>query len=436
MKTRERTALSAAAVAKIWAAQWLLILGAFFVFGSLILKWLDFPLSHHPYGVQLLLLQNMGALPHFSLFSYGVVGGAVLATGLVLRRRSGRFLSVAAAVLIAFCVMLPCQIAFQQPALLGRLTAEIQDLSMIRGFTNTYLPENYGPAEEYPKQPEFDTLWSRFVAACSLLGLGWYCFGVGSLLIGIYSISRLPGERGRMMLALGGIPIGVLVILLTPPFIGQHYFTSARVAQAQGKNEKAITDYRKAMWWDRWRGQDINIYATIGDFERLSGSGEDSPEKHISKAKELKDALEYDSAVFELSQAVAWGGPVATAARHESARIRVYFGIALYHHGAIGAAVTQWQQAIVEDPLPKEGLAFLIGRGNYDLGRYPAALEALSRVIRAAGDKPVLANAYSLAGDSYMKLGRDVDARNSYSLSLAQEDLAVNFWGMRGLIGN
>jgi tetratricopeptide (TPR) repeat protein len=435
MKIWERTALWATAVAKIWAAHWLLILGTFFVFVSLILKWVDFPFSHHPYGVQLPLLQNMGALPRFSVFSYGVVGGAILAIGLVLRRRSGRFLSVAAAILIAFCVMLPCQIAFQQPALLSRLTAETQDLSMIRGFTSDYLPENYGPAEEYSKQFDFETIWGRFVAAYSFLGLGWYCFGVGSLLIGIYSIGSLPGEQRRTVLALGGIPIGVLIILLTPPLIGQHYFTNACTAQAQGNNEKAIAHYRKAMWWDRWRAQNINIYATIGDLERLSGAGGDSPEKHISKAEELKDALEYDSAVFELSRAVASGGAVATAARHESARIRVYFGIALYHYGAIGGAVTQWQQAIAENPLPQEGLAFLIARGNFDLGRYPAALEALNRVIRATGDNPVLANAYSLAGDSYMKLGREVDARNSYNLSLAN-DKYVNFWGMRGLIGN
>src|SRR6266566_9583716 len=126
---------------------------------------------------------------------------------------------------------------------------------------------------------------------------------MGSLLIGIYSIGSLPGERRRTVLALGGIPIGVLTILLTPPLIGQHYFSSACTAQAQGNNEKAITHYRKAMWWDRWRGQDINIYATIGDLERLSGSGEDSPERHISRAQELRKAREYESAVFELSRA-------------------------------------------------------------------------------------------------------------------------------------
>jgi len=121
--------------------------------------------------------------------------------------------------------------------------------------------------------------------------------------------------------------------------------------------------------------------------------------------------------------------------RDVSRRARVDFGIALYRGGGIGAAVTQWQQALVEDPVQQQGLTFLIARGNYDLGRYQASLDVVKGVLRASGDKPILANAHSLAGDCYMKLGRDVDARNSYNLSL-KEDMYVNFWGMSRLIGN
>ena len=435
MKIRERTALWAAAVSEIWAAHWLLILGAFFTFVSLILKWVDFPFSHHPYGLQLPLLRNVGAIPHFSLFSYGVVGGAFLITGLVLLWRSARYLALAAAILIALWVAAPCQIAFQQPALLGRLTAEAQDLPTIRGFTKSYLPANYGPAEEYSKKFEFDTIWDRFLAAYSFLGLGWYCFGIGSLLIAIYSIGRLPGERGMTALALGGIPIGVVIILLTPSLIGQHYFTKACIAQAQGAAERAIRYYRTAMWFDRWHAQDINIYAAIGDLERLSNLSKDSPEKHISKAREFKEATEYELAIFELARAADWGGAVATAARRESARTRVEFGLALYRGGGIGAAVTQWQQALAEDSVQQLGVTFLIARGNYDLGRYQASLDVLKEVIRASADIPIRANAYSQAGDCYAKLGQDFDARRSYKLSL-KDDTYTNFWGMSRLIGN
>ena len=189
------------------------------------------------------------------------------------------------------------------------------------------------------------------------------------------------------------------------------------------------------MWFDRWRAQDINIYAAIGDLERLSNLSNDSPEKHISKAREFNEATEYELAIFELARAADSGGPVASVARRESARTRVDFGLALYRGGGIGAAVTQWQQALAEDPVQQQGLTFLIARGNYDLGRYQASIDVVKCVLRASADSPIRANAYSLAGDCYMKLGRDFDARTSYNLSL-KEDMYTNFWGMSRLIGN
>jgi tetratricopeptide (TPR) repeat protein len=425
----------AGAAATTWAAHWLLMVGSFLVFASAVLKWVYFPFSRHPFGWQLPLLRNVELIPHFSLLSYGVVGIAVLTTGLILLWRSATYLALAAAILIAVWVAAPCQIAFQQPAFLGRLIAETQELPTIRGFAKTYLTPNYGPAEDYPKRFDINTLWDRFLAAYSFLGLGWYCLGMGSLLIGIYSIARLPAEGRMRALALSRIPAGVVIILLTPSLVGQHYFTRACTAQAQGAREKAITYYRRAMWFDRWRAQNINIYATIGDLERLSGLSRDSPEKHISKAQEFKEAREYESTVFELARAADWGGAVARAARRESARTRVDFGVALYRGGGIGAAVTQWQQALVEEPVQQQGITFLIARGNYDLGRYQASLDVVKGVFPASGDTPIRANAYSLAGDCYTKLGRDVEARNSYNRSL-KEDMLVNFWGMSRLTGN
>lgn len=434
MKITKRLAVWAEASARIWATYWLLIVGSTLVLASAVLKWVYFAFSRHPLGLQLPLLRKVELIPHLSLFSYGLVGIAVLTTG-VLRRHSPRYLVLTAAILIALWVATPCQIASQQPALLGRLIAEAQELSTIRDFTRSYLPVNYGPLEAYPKHFECNTIWSRFVAACSFVELGWYCFGIGALLIGIYSIARLPAEQRMRALALTGIPAGVVIILLTPSLIGQHYFTSACTAQAQGSSKKAITCYRRAMWFDRWRAQDINIYAAIGDLERLSGLSNDSPEKHVSKAREFKQASEYELAVFELARAADWGGGVATAARRESARTRVDLGLALYRGGGIGAAVTQWQQALAEDPVQQQGLSFLLARGNYDLGRYQASLDLAKGVLRASDDIPIRANAHSLAGDCYMKLGRDADARNAYNLSL-KEDMYVNFWGMSRLIGN
>ena len=191
MKITQRLVVWAQASAKIWAAHWLLIVGSFLVFASAVMKWVYFAFSRHPLGLQLPLLANIGLIPHVSLLSYGVVGIAVLTTGLVLIRRSTTYLAFAVAILMAMWVALPFQIAFQRPAFLSRLIAETQELSMIRDFTRTYLPPNYGPDEDYSREFNTDTLWDRFVAAYSFLGVGWYCFGLGSLLIVTY-VARLP----------------------------------------------------------------------------------------------------------------------------------------------------------------------------------------------------------------------------------------------------
>ena len=111
------------------------------------------------------------------------------------------------------------------------------------------------------------------------------------------------------------------------------------------------------------------------------------------------------------------------------------FGIALYRGGGIGAAVTQWQQALAEDPLQQHGVNFLIARANYDLGRYQAALDVIEDVLRSSADRPTRANAYSIGGDCYARLGRDAEARNYYKRSL-KEQMLVNFWAMSRLTGN
>jgi hypothetical protein len=251
----------------------------------------------------------MELVPHFSVLSYGVVGIAVLVVALILLWRSATYLALCAiAILIAMWLAAPCRLACSQPSLLRRLTTETQELSVIRDFTKTYLPTDFTPTEQYNKF-DIENLWDRLLAAFSFLGLGWYCFGVGSFLIAIYVTARLHPEERIRAPELGAIPAGVVIITLLPALIGQYYFTSACVAQAEGASEKAISYYRKAMWFDRWRAQDANAYAAIGQLEILSVSSKDSPEKHISKAREFKEASEYDLALFELPVLPRGAGP-------------------------------------------------------------------------------------------------------------------------------
>ena len=421
--------------ARVWATHWVLIVGSFLVFCSVLLKWVEFPLSQNLSGLQLPLLRNVGLIAHVYLLSFGVLGLGVLITGLVLLRLSGPLLALAAAILITLSAVVPCQIAFQQPALLRRLTDEDQEVPLITLFAKNYLPRNLGPAENIPKQLVLYTAWGRFLAACSFLRIGWYCFGFGSVLVAAYSISRLRGERMPMVLALICLPVGALLVLVTPPVIGQHYFTAASMAKAQGDNARAIAEYRKAMQWDQWHAQDIDTYATIGELQKQAGSAEDSPERHIRRAIELKQASEYELAIFEFNRAADGSGALAVAAKRESARTRADLGVALYRVGSIGGAVTNWEQALGEDPSQLYVLPYL-ARGNYDIGRYQAALDVIARLVKVVANHPsLLANAYSLGGDSYAKLDRIADARRYYNLAVLADNI-VNYWALSRLAGD
>jgi tetratricopeptide (TPR) repeat protein len=434
VKITKRLASWAETGAKFWAAYWLLTLGAFLIFGSALLKWVECPLSSNLSGVEMPLFNDPGVIPHVTLLSFGIFGIFALIAGIVLHRFFASALSLAAAFLITLCVLTPADMAFQQPMMLRRLTDELQAVPLTKLFTKDYLPTNYGASEELPQRLVLDTTRGRLVAAFSFLRLGWYCFALGSLLVAVYAMRRSPDGEISTGLALVCLPACAMAIVLTPPIIGQYYFDSGSIAKGRGHNQEAIADYRKAMKWDAWHAQDIDLYATIGELQKQSGVESNSPEQHISRALELRTANEYDQAIFELHRAADAGGAIAATARRESAKTRVALGLALYHAGGIGGAVTSWQLALDDDPTQVCALLYL-ARGYFDLGRYDAALQTARRLVKITAEhNSTLANAYSLAGDCYAKLGRDADARHYYRLSL-RADRIENYWALTRMVG-
>jgi hypothetical protein len=420
--------------AGIWAAHWLLIIGGLFFCGSLILRWLIFPLSRSLNALQLPFSNILELTPRYHLFSYGVYAALVFAAGFAARRFSRFSLVFAAAILITIFVALPCELAYQQPSVLHRLDAETGDVSLTRTFTRQYLPPNYGYLEKIPSHPELSTALGRLLAVESFLGLGWVCFGVGSLLITFYAFGRVPPGK-RLVSALCLIlPLATVSFLLIRPLIGQHYFVQARVAQAQGYNELAIANYRKAIWWEKWFAEDINTYATIGDLQRQSNLAQGSPERRIRQALNFKQAGQFEAAIFELEQAANVAGELGLTARREAARMQLEFGLALYQAGAIGSAVVNWEQSLARNPVQVQALVFLAS-GNYDLARYQEALQADKKAIDSVGLISVLVNTYSLAGDCYTRLGDDDNARRYYSLSI-KLDNDINLWAITGLAGD
>jgi len=247
---------------------------------------------------------------------------------------------------------------------------------------------------------------------------------------------RLPDGKIATGLALVCLPLGAFAIVITPPIIGQHYFNSGSIAKARGHNQEAITGYRKAMTWDAWHAQDIGLYATIGDLQKKSGIENNSPERHISRALELQKANEYEPAIFEFGQAAEAGGALGATVRRESAKTRIALGLALYQAGGIGGAVTSWEHALADDPTQEVYVLPYLARGYFDLGRYEATLQTVNRLVKIIKDhSSMVADAYSLGGDCYAKLGRDAEARRYYNLSYAA-DWIVNYWAISRLAGD
>ena len=435
LKWKKRLESWAEVLADVWAGYWLLIVGSCLIVGSAVFKWVQYPLTSNLSGLKLPLFHDSGVIPHVTLLSFGVLGIVVLIAGVVLRRFFPSALGLAAAVLITICVLTPAHIAFQQPMMLRHLIAELQATPSRKMFTKEYSPANYGSPEVLPNRLILYTASGRLLAAYSFLRVGWTCFAIGSLLVAVYAVRRLPDGKMAIGLALVCLPVGALAIVITPPIIGQHYFTSGSIAKARGHNQEAIASYRKAMKWDSWHAQDIGLYGVIGDLQKKSGIENNSPERHISRALELQQANEYEPAIFEFSQAAEAGGAVATAARRESAKSRISLGLALYQAGGIGGAVTNWQLALADDPTQEVFVFPYLARGYFDLARYEAALQTIDRLLKIiAGHSSMMADVYSLGGDCYAKLGRDADARRYYNLSYAK-DWIVNYWAISRLAG-
>jgi tetratricopeptide (TPR) repeat protein len=318
--------------------------------------------------------------------------------------------------------------------MLRRLSYELDAAPELSVFSKNYLLQNYGTPELVPKRLILYTAWGRLVAAWSFLRLGWYLFGLGAFFIACYAIGKLPTAKLSTAVTLLCLPLGALAILLIPPAIGQHYYSEGLLAKTEGHNQEAITDLRRAMRWDSWHAGDVDLYATIGQLQKQTGIDFNSPERHISRAVEFRQANQFEAAMFEFSRAAEAGGALAETARRESTLTRINYGIALYGAGAVGSAVTNWQQAVAEDPNQVFALPFLV-RGYYELGRYQNGITTALRLVELIRDHSFdVANVYSMIGDCYAKLGDDANSRKYYNLSLTSDPI-LNYWALTGLAG-
>src|SRR5689334_804551 len=229
---------------RTWTSHWLLICGSLLILGSALLTWMRFPYSRNVAGWE---LPMQALIPHIHEYSYWLNGIAVLALAFFLRKRFRRSLLVGAAILLTLWLLVPVRQILRQPPLLRRLSEEYQAVPAVKAFTAAHSAQKNSSTEQSSKPLHLVTLTGRLSASLSFLGLGWYCFGLGSVLVAGYAVCRLPGERIKSSVALIALPACVLTALAIPSVIGQHYFNRASVARTAGNNEQAIINYRKAM---------------------------------------------------------------------------------------------------------------------------------------------------------------------------------------------
>ena len=407
------------------ASDWLLVCGILLVVGSVPLTWLRFPYSFNVGGWEL-PVQNL--VPHIHEFSYGFCGIGILAVALYFRKRFKWSLLLGTAILLTLWAFVPGRITFHQAPLLRRLSEEGQAVSAVKAFTSSFLHPGHQRIE-VRKQFDVVTLPGRAAASLSILGVGWFCFGLGALLLAGYAVSRLQGQMTVASLIVIFVPIGALAILGLRSFMGYHYYDRGSVARAAGKCEQAIGSYRKAMRWDNFYTTGIEVFDLVGEMESQGGLAPGSPERAIHRAEDLHAKRQFERAIAELKRAETQGTPaLAKAAHHEALRIQAEWGLARYQAGAVGDAVAKWQEALDEDskgrPLKSQPSVLYVlpylARGYYELGRYQVGLKAAQQWIETTSDHPALkADAYRLAGDCYDKLGREAEARRCSSLSRA-----------------
>ena len=400
---------------------------------ALVLPWVNVPLGKDSRGAQFGLLQDIPVLPHPQLGSYGVIGLAVFACGVIalwFDRRAGL---VAGVVLLALALAAPLQIAFSNPDILRRLASEFDQRQKVHAFTLAFLPVNLGQEPDRWTALDLDTIWQRLLTGWYFLTSGWYIFCVAGLIVFFRGVSLLPSRRVAAVAA-SILALGLMTALfVAKPFYANLQLNHAYLAQALGDPERAAELYRATIRLDRWYALGPEIYEQIGEMHDALGR-RDSPEYHLYKGQLLENQGVQPDAVSEYRLAARAGGDVGVAAHREAARVAAYFGLTLYGQQAVGAALAQWRQAFEEDPFQIQVL-FYAARANFDVGQYRQAISAGEQFCQRASNTYALADVYSDMGDSYTKLDDHARARVCYAMSF-KLDYIINPRGLGAITGN
>ncbi|PUZ21174.1 Tetratricopeptide repeat-containing protein [Chitinophaga costaii] len=127
-----------------------------------------------------------------------------------------------------------------------------------------------------------------------------------------------------------------------------------------------------------------------------------------------------DSALADYNQAITL----------DSSRFTVWYQEMLIYSRMNNSQALLDASNLVNRRFPHEFMGFYFnGMANYLLKHYPETIAALKKAIEVGADKKMLANIYSLLGDTYHAMDNDLQSDSSYELALAlqpEDPLVLN----------
>jgi hypothetical protein len=404
--------------------------------------WVAFPLSRELRGLAFSISGYSPGHPPVVPTSFGVLAAIVLVLAAVacLPEKPSSYLCAAGGglLLIAFWAFL--KVALGDAGLLVALAREAESGQAAYLFSTQYTLPIFANEPTVWTQISFATIGNRLISAWYFMGLGWYVTlttALALLVVGAHS----GGSRGTRWV-MGTVVLCVVllaVLFLWNPVAAQRAITRAAWAEAHGRREDAIADYRRAMRLDGWHARNVGVYQRIGAID--AGLGRTSTaEYRIYYAEDLVAQIQPFAAIpqsvtiGQLPEAIAvydglaaGGSSISELARTRAAELWTEYGLHLFAAGAFGSAVDAWEKALAREP----GMwlaSFYLTRGYFVVGRYRDAAE-LAKVVAATSDPVWFAILSCNIGDAHTRMG-DLDFGhrayfNAYDLDYFMDDRAL-----------
>ena len=366
------------------------------------------------------------------LFALGILGG--LCIFLRLRPRVFFYIGGTAALV---CLGFIGNLVFVNSAIVESLAEQHIAAQNIKSFSGTYLSGN-STGLQTTEGLTTDTLWNRIEVGISYVRYGWYGALAGALLILFASYQKQAPRSMRRDL------VGLIIIMLLAAAGLSARSLKAEFDRIQGSKSLANGDLQRALDFHesaiRWDPNLIYNPAYLAEFGgvyyRLGWHNRS--ETHLYLGDHYMDGKDFLRARREYEVAFNLRPDLLVASRKRVHAIMA-LGLDYYASKTLGAALSNWQDALHLDPNQVQADLFLAKAYlDYDGLNQARAIAYGQKALKNTRERLVKSDLYNLLGDCYFKQRDFVLAREMYQASKDSFDLVkilINFNAMRGLQG-